>query len=243
MNKRVYYVSSGSLAHYASPYYDPVKAHEYYMKNRELKGRQSTSGLNEEGRSHASYIKNQINAERDRKLEARSAQYKSDSQKAQQDRDKAIELRQAAKENAIKEHATKMNSEIARLESKLAGMSREDKRKNANSIRNEIAKLRAENAAKRNELNAKFGEDKAEIQTGYTNDQTDRSERFKSDKKEIQKEATEKYLSELMALNDSGEFKKEAKSSRSKSSSSQSGPAKTTGTLYKSKRLKQILGK
>ena len=26
------------LKHYASPYYDPVKAHEYYMKNRELKG-------------------------------------------------------------------------------------------------------------------------------------------------------------------------------------------------------------
>ena len=28
------------LQHYASPYYDPVKAHEYYMRTRELKGRQ-----------------------------------------------------------------------------------------------------------------------------------------------------------------------------------------------------------
>ena len=27
------------LQHYASPYYDPVKAHEYYMRTRELKGR------------------------------------------------------------------------------------------------------------------------------------------------------------------------------------------------------------
>ena len=26
------------LQHYASPYYDPVKAHEYYMRTRELKG-------------------------------------------------------------------------------------------------------------------------------------------------------------------------------------------------------------
>ena len=25
------------LQHYASPYYDPVKAHEYYMRTRELK--------------------------------------------------------------------------------------------------------------------------------------------------------------------------------------------------------------
>ena len=33
------------LAHYASEYYDPQKAHEYYIQNRELQGKQSTSGL------------------------------------------------------------------------------------------------------------------------------------------------------------------------------------------------------
>ena len=33
------------LQHYASPYYDPVKAHEYYMRTRELKGRRSTMKL------------------------------------------------------------------------------------------------------------------------------------------------------------------------------------------------------
>ena len=31
------------LAHYASPYYDPAKAHEYYMRTRELKGRRKAS--------------------------------------------------------------------------------------------------------------------------------------------------------------------------------------------------------
>ena len=30
------------LRHYASPYYDPQKAHEYYMRTRELKGRSTT---------------------------------------------------------------------------------------------------------------------------------------------------------------------------------------------------------
>ena len=35
------------LQHYASPYYDPVKAHEYYMRTRELKGRRSTTKLND----------------------------------------------------------------------------------------------------------------------------------------------------------------------------------------------------
>jgi hypothetical protein len=33
------------LAHYASEYYDPQKAHEYYLQNRELKGQQSTADL------------------------------------------------------------------------------------------------------------------------------------------------------------------------------------------------------
>lgn len=31
------------LAHYASKYYDPVKAHQYYMENRELTGRKSSN--------------------------------------------------------------------------------------------------------------------------------------------------------------------------------------------------------
>lgn len=28
------------IAHYTSEYYDPAKAHEYYLRTRELKGRQ-----------------------------------------------------------------------------------------------------------------------------------------------------------------------------------------------------------
>lgn len=52
---------------YASKYYDPAKAHEYYMKRRQLKGRNertSTKGLSEEGKSTAKYVKEQIMAER-----------------------------------------------------------------------------------------------------------------------------------------------------------------------------------
>lgn len=37
------------LMHYASKYYDPQKAHEYYMRTRELKGR-STSTLTDDGK-------------------------------------------------------------------------------------------------------------------------------------------------------------------------------------------------
>ena len=51
------------LRHYASPYYDPQKAHEYYMHTRELKGR-STTSLNDDGKKIWSYTKNNIKSER-----------------------------------------------------------------------------------------------------------------------------------------------------------------------------------
>lgn len=61
---------TNEILHYASPYYDPVKAHEYYMKHRELKGRNSTAGLNDEGKAAASYVKEQLTTERKAKVEA-----------------------------------------------------------------------------------------------------------------------------------------------------------------------------
>ncbi len=57
---------------YASKYYDPVKAHEYYMKHRQLKGRQSrssTAGLNEMGKIAAKEVKEAIMADRKKAYE------------------------------------------------------------------------------------------------------------------------------------------------------------------------------
>lgn len=62
---------------YASKYYDPVKAHEYYMAHRQLKGdktktpeeqalakRRSTASLNDYGKSVAKQVREQISEER-----------------------------------------------------------------------------------------------------------------------------------------------------------------------------------
>ena len=59
--------ATNHLIHYASPYYDPQKAHEYYMKNRELKGRKSVAKLNDEGKEAAAYVKKQLSDERKQK--------------------------------------------------------------------------------------------------------------------------------------------------------------------------------
>lgn len=51
---------------YKSKYYDPQKAHEYYMKHRKLKGRKkktSTADLSDAGKIAAKEVKEQLQAE------------------------------------------------------------------------------------------------------------------------------------------------------------------------------------
>jgi len=63
------------LAHYSSQYYDPVKAHEYYMRTRELKGREpalSKESLAKQ-REGVSYASNEISKKRKAELDANSA--------------------------------------------------------------------------------------------------------------------------------------------------------------------------
>lgn len=56
---------------YASKYYDPVKAHEYYERTKQLKGRtRSASSLDDEGKQMWTYVKEQIAAEKQSKTES-----------------------------------------------------------------------------------------------------------------------------------------------------------------------------
>ena len=87
------------LRHYASPYYDPEKAHEYYMRTRELKGR-STTSLNDEGKKIWSYTKNNIKSEK-------AAKVKEEQEKRDQ---KITELREKAE--ATKEQISSRLKEL-----------------------------------------------------------------------------------------------------------------------------------
>lgn len=60
---------------YSSPYYDPVKAHEYYEQHKQLKGRtRSASALDDEGKEMWSYVQQQIKNEKTSKIENEKAQ-------------------------------------------------------------------------------------------------------------------------------------------------------------------------
>lgn len=113
---------------YASKYYDPVKRHEYYMKHRQLKGRQqraSTASLNEEGKIAAKEVKEGIMAERKEAYEA------------------------------IK---TEMNKKIEALRKKLKSMSPARRKSMKASIQAEIKTLRTEAKEKKAKLKEEYQE-------------------------------------------------------------------------------------
>jgi hypothetical protein len=92
------------LAHYTSQYYDPVKAHDYYVKTRQLKGKpQKLSDTQKEG---LSYAKNEIATNKKKDLDALDS-----TQKAQ------LELIAKRAEKAV----TDMNDRLEKFMERLAG--------------------------------------------------------------------------------------------------------------------------
>lgn len=123
------------LRHYASPYYDPQKAHEYYMRTRELKGR-STTSLNDDGKKIWSYTKNNIKSEK-------AAKVKEEQEKRDQ---KITELREKAE--ATKEQ---ISSRLKELNEALT-QNASDRKKTSILIKILIwKKLKRNHLAKRNE--------------------------------------------------------------------------------------------
>ena len=130
------------LAHYASPYYDPVKAHEYYMRTRELKGQKnSTAGLNEEGKGAATYVKGQIEGERKLRTEAAKTTRRQNMESATEKARKAINTGAASTRRKVND-----------LRHKLSRMSKAEKLLNKGRIQSEIDTLREENARERQQI-------------------------------------------------------------------------------------------
>lgn len=102
------------IYHYASQYYDPVKAHEYYMRTRQLKGR-TTKGMTKEQKEKWKYVKSQITSEKKTKVTALSEQKKrqiaEQQAKAKQTRER-ISARLAELAKKLSEKATKDKNQV-----------------------------------------------------------------------------------------------------------------------------------
>lgn len=225
-------INDGEIKHYASPYYDPVKAHEYYMKTRELKGR-STSSLNDDGKKAAKYVRKILDDERKKKVEEHKTKTNKDiaaskealnariaARKEQVSADLASE-KEATKEN-IAAYKDQTELKIDRLKSQLAGMSKANKEANKDRINEEIAKLKADNTAQREKLNAAYkaysesartkrtadsASDRAAHKENSTNLRTAHKEKAAS----LKSEYDEKYYKELDRMLADPAFKKATK--------------------------------
>lgn len=177
------------LLHYASPYYDPVKAHEYYMRTRELKGRKSTSKLNDEGKNAAKYV-------RERLTEEKKGLIKTHKDTT----DSMINEKRNSKNSSTKSYRERINSEISHLRDKLKGMSREEKENRRGEIESEIARLRENNKSERQRLMEEY--------KGYSKTMR---EGHKEYKKNLNEQYDEKYIAELDKMRDDARFKKVSK--------------------------------
>lgn len=145
------------LSHYASQYYDPVKAHEYYEQHKKLKGRTSTKGLSQEQKITAQYVKNKLTEERRAKTEQSKEKTQSD----------------------IKAHTRHMQSEIASLKIMLDSGSLDDDPEKRYEFRTKIEALRADNAKKRNELLAEHGKYSDRLKEEYSKKYEDELSKIK----------------------------------------------------------------
>lgn len=128
-------LEQSALAHYASKYYDPVKAHEYYLRTRELKGRTSTGGLNDTGKEALTQVRAKLKEERD-----------STVKKTKEDT-----------VNQIIKNSSAMQSRIDSLKKMFEGLgnqSADEQSSQKAHIKAQIAKLKAQNSEQRAALKA-----------------------------------------------------------------------------------------
>lgn len=166
------------LKHYASPYYDPVKAHQYYEEHKKLKGRMSTAGLSKSQKEIAGYVKKQITDEKKTNIASNKEEQKA----------KIAELKNntTAEMNKYTEEA---QGKIDSLREELKAMRPADRKMNRLRIARRIEALKNENDAKRKELTEQYKLDAESTKIDYANQRT-----------QIGLDADEKYIAELDKL-------------------------------------------
>lgn len=180
------------MLHYASKYYDPVKAHEYYEEHKQLKGRRLASKLDDEGKKIWSYTKESITSE---KKTSATAQQESRDRQIEQLRTqaKATKERISQRLQQLKETlATKAKSQRERIQSQKAP-------KNASSD----AKARFQ-AQKKQKL-ASITEETSKTRSGYQDDAREQREKVSAELKSSIAAARESYKAAKVSLDENYE--------------------------------------
>ena len=207
------------LIHYASPYYDPVKAHEYYEAHKKLKGRHSTANLNDKGKAAASYVKDQLTLEKTKKIKesrnSRDSKIKTTNETAATE----TESETNSTKSQIEQHKRQMQSAITSIRERIKRMSSKEKAARKEALYREIDKLREKNSEARSELQAKLKEFKIDVRTKRNKDNAGHRNEHNENVKSIRKEFDDKYASELDKIRSDSSLKAEKKAKTSKKTS------------------------
>lgn len=210
-----------SIAHYASPYYDPVKAHEYYERTKKLKGRRTGTSLNDSGREAKTYVRNRINTKRDQDLKNAESQ----SKKRTEERKKSAERETYDNIRKESEELGKKLDELISMTSKLDGPTLRANKKHILAVVNSLA---AKNKQSRTKLISLYKTNKTKINT-------EEREKLTAEKKKIRSDATNTYNSELEKIQGDSGFQSTSKKKSSGVSRKSSGTSrKSSGTSRKS---------
>lgn len=173
---------------YASKYYDPVKAHEYYMRHRKLKGRRSTSGLNDTGKEAAKYVKEKLTEERKQAIDTMKTLVNQavSGIKSQIEKFKADKK---ARSEKLKAEQEKINEFSARIREMSPGPARDKARAELKKRREILKGKRAENKAKNEKIK--------EAVAGMRGNIKSLRSQFTNYKKKMKEHYDNKYIQEL----------------------------------------------
>lgn len=207
------------IAHYASQYYDPVKAHEYYERTKKLKGRRIGT-LNDKGKEAKAYVKTKINSKRD-----------SDLKNAETQSAKRIEERKQASKretyDRIKKESDELGQKLDKLISAVSKLDGPTLRANKKRILNVINQLASKNKQSRTALISMYKSNKTKINT-------EERERLTAEKKKIRTDASSSYEKELSKIQSDSNFLNVKKTRTKKGRKKKSSSASSASTSKKS---------
>lgn len=204
---------------YASKYYDPVKAHEYYMKHRKLKGRSkktSLKGLSKYGKSAAKQVKDSINTEKRGKLKQVTEDLRARiNQHSAEMKEKIAALREqrkAALQSARAAAKERTQTKIKALREKLKNMPKDQREAMREQIAGEIDGLRAEyreaSEKARQEMNDKFAPQIQALRDEHKAASAGFREEANKVREQIKADAKKSYENEVVKMKKDKKFKR-----------------------------------
>ena len=217
---------------YSSPYYDPVKAHEYYEKHKKLKGRKKASGpeLSEKGQLTAQYVKDRISSEYqrriqnntddlERQIQNNNTQTQSRAQSNVDSLQNSIEAKTNDVKARIQNHTYTMNRRVEYLRTRI---SKRKKGADNSDLLDEISRLKEQNeqvamslttalSESSNSAREKTSKENTKLQEKNTATNQKLASSVNAENKRLQKESEEVYKKELEKIKKSREFQEKKK--------------------------------